>query len=212
MKKIYYILLLIVVSCYDDDNELIISENVSHNTSELTTMVKSMSLHNASFDNVVDNTSCFSLDFPYQLNVNSELKNISSVNDLSEVSEEDDVEIVFPININFYNYELHEAINQTDFNLVKNVCAEDFNITSHACLDFQYPIEIKEFNDLTESFETFQLNNDKEVYLHFDNLHDNDVYEIEYPIFLIGSNSDPLRIDSNVDFMDVFNSTLQSCN
>jgi len=212
MNKIYYILLLITFGCYDDDNELIISENVSHNTSELTTMVKSMSLHNASFDNVVDNTSCFSLEFPYQVNVNSELKNISSVNDLSEVSEEDDVEIIFPVNINFYNYELHEAINQTDFNLVKNVCAEDFNLTSHPCLDFQYPIVIKEYNNLTENFESFQLNNDKEVYLHFNNLHDNDIYEIEFPIFLVDSNSNSLRIDSNVDFMVAFNSTLLSCN
>jgi hypothetical protein len=214
MKKNFYLIFILVlaIGCYNDDNEIVITENTSHNNSALTTMLKSIAQHNASFDNKVDNSSCFSLDFPYQLYVNSELRNISSVSDLANIEENDDIDIVFPVSTNFYNYEVHQAINQTEFNLVQNACNENFNITPNYCLDIQFPITIKEFNDLTESFETYQLNNDKDVYLHFDNLHDNDVYEIEYPIFFVDTNSNSIRIDNNSDFEIAYSTSLQSCN
>lgn len=213
MRKIYYILFSIFISgCYDDDNSVVTSDDVAHNTSELTTIIKSMSQHNAAFDNIIDSTSCFSLAFPYQVYINSQLSDITSISDITEISEDDQIEIVFPLNVNFYNYEIHEAFNQTDFNLVKNTCSENFNTVSNPCLDIVYPIQVKEFNDLTENFQTYQLNNDKEIYLHFDNLHDNDVYEIEYPIFVTDTDSNTLRIDSNNDFVEVFNNSLQNCN
>jgi len=211
MKKFYYILLLITVGCYSDDSEIITSENVAHNTSELTLLLKSISSHNAAFDDRIDNTNCFSIIFPYQIQVNSELRTINSIEDISLVSSDDDIEIVYPISSVFYNYEEHQAINQTEFNLIKNTCNVDFNIEANHCLDIQFPITVKEFNDLTESFDSYQFNNDKEAYLHLDNLHDNDVYEINYPIFLRDFNSDLIRVDSSQEFIETINASFQSC-
>lgn len=212
MEKIVYILIvLVLMSCYEDDSQTIQSENALHHTSELSVYIKSMASHDAAFDDNIDESSCFSLQFPYQLYVNSELTSITSAQEVLGISEDDDIELVFPINTNFYNYEEHHANNGSELNLVKNICTENFDIISNPCLDFKFPIAIKEFNDITESFETFQLNSDKEVYLHIENLHDNDVYEIEYPIFLETSVSNSIRIDSNVDFINTFNQFLEEC-
>jgi hypothetical protein len=212
MKKLIYIILcLILVSCYRDESQTLLSEGTSHRNSELSLIIKSISVHHASFDDVIDNSSCFSIEFPYQLNINSELKNISSLEDISEIHPEDQIEIVYPIQTTFYNYEEHQAFNQTEFNLISNTCHEDFSTQSNPCLDFQFPIILREFNDLTESFETFQLNSDRDVFIHFENFHDNDIYEIEYPIFLADSNSNTIRIDTNDDFIEAFNMSLNSC-
>ena len=87
MNRLYLIVLFILVSCYDDDSQVVESVDTAHRSSELTTMIKSMSLHNASYDDHIDNTSCFSLVFPYQINVNSTSTTITSIQDLSELSE-----------------------------------------------------------------------------------------------------------------------------
>jgi hypothetical protein len=212
MKKILYILIISVVfGCYEDDNQLIQSQDASHRTSELSRMLKSITAHQTSYDNIIDDSSCFSLDFPYQAYVNSDLRTFSSVSDLSDLNFEDDIEIVYPVSATFFNYDTHQALNQTDFNLIKNTCSDGFDIIVNACLEIQFPIKFKEFNDITESFETFSFNNNEDVFFHLENLHDNDVYEIEYPIFLKDTDNNTILINSNVDFMEVFNDILQDC-
>lgn len=213
MKKIFYILVLcILIGCYDDESQTIHSENVSHRASALSHFIISMSSHYASFDDNIDGTSCFSLDFPYQLEVNSELTTITSIDDVSAIHEEDHVEIIYPVNTNFYNYEERQANSQSDLNLIKANCNQDFTIEPNPCLNFQFPFILKEYNDLTESFETFQLNTKREVYVHFDNLHDNDLYEIDYPIFLVQANSDVVQVNSNSEFIRAYYASLQGCN
>lgn len=213
MKKIfYYISLLILVSCYTDDEvSTVQSENNAHRNSEFTRLVKAISLHDASFDNSIDNTSCFSLNFPYQIRVNSNLRTINSVQDISDINSDDDVDIVYPVNVIFYNYKEHDVTSETDFNLMLNSCNQDFDIQPNYCLDIQYPITFKEYNDLIQSFETFRLNSDKEVFLHLEDLHDNDIFEIDYPIYLSDTDSNIIRVDSNADFITVYNQSIQSC-
>ena len=153
MKKVFYILsLLIFVSCFDDDSQIIASDDVGHSSSEITTMIKSISLHNANFDDHIDNTSCFSLIFPYQLHVNENLITINSAEDISGFNEDDDIEIVYPIETVFFNYDEHYVSNATEFNLVTNTCQQDFDLTSNPCLDFEFPITLKKYNELTGKF------------------------------------------------------------
>ena len=211
-KIIYYILLIFLVGCYNDDEvQTLQSENNAHRNSKLTKHMKAISVHNASFDDLIDDTACFSIMFPYQVQVNSEMRNINSIQDISELNHTDQIEIVYPVNAVFYNYEEHNISSGTDFNLVRSICNEDFNIQPNSCLDIQYPIRLKEYNDLTQSFETFQLNTDRQVFLHLENLHDNDIFEIEYPIFVLDSNSNSIRVESNSDFIAAFNQSQQDC-
>ena len=212
MNKIFYILLLsILISCFDDDSQVIESADVAHRSSELTTFIKSMSLHNSNFDDKIDKTSCFSLVFPYQLHVNANPTTINSAEDISDFSEEDDIEIIYPVETVFYNYDQHQVTNSSEFNLVKNLCQQDFNLIPNTCLDFEFPITLKKYNELTGSFDTFHFYSDKEIFRHFDNLHDQDIYEIEYPIILKNVNSNNLRINSNLEFIEAFNFSLQTC-
>lgn len=212
MKKVVYILFLFLgIACYDDDSQVVQSDSTLHRSSDLSLFIQSISSHYASFDDKIDHTPCFSIAFPYEIYVNSNLVAITSVQDIENLDEESNVEIVYPISTHFYNYEEHQANNQTEFNLLKNSCNADFEIAPNDCLDFEFPISLKEYNNLTESFETFHLNTNQEVFVHVQNLHENDVYEIDYPIFLKNYDESSIRINSNAEFINAFYLSLQHC-
>ncbi len=212
MKKLFYIAItLMLAGCYEEDNELIQSRDSSHRTSEMSRMLKSISAHESGFDDIIDNSSCFSVDFPYQVYINSDLRTISDKNDLSEINPQDNIELVYPVNTTFFNYDFHQAINQTDFNLIKNTCSEDFDIISNECLEIEFPITFKEFNDLTESFETLSFDNNRDLFFYIENLHDNDVYELDYPILVTDDDSNTHSISSNEEFLELFSFWVSIC-
>ncbi len=200
-----------LAGCYSEDSEIVQSERTSHRTSELSLILRSLSAHEASFDNVIDNTSCFSIDFPYQINLNSESTTIAGLEDLANITQEDDIELIFPINTTFFNYESQEVLSQTEFNLIKNSCNRDFNIILNLCYRLQYPVTFKEYNNLTESFETFHLHSDEEVFVHIQNLHDNDVYELEYPLILKDHNNASTFINSNDELFRLIGESSSDC-
>ena len=212
MKKVFYILLLLILtSCFDDDSEIIESDNTASRSSEMTTLMKSVSLHNASFDDHIDKSSCFSLVFPYQLKINSVTTTINSVEDISDLNIDDDIEIVYPVTAVFFDYDQNKMTSLIDHNNMIEFCEKDFNIEPNSCMDIQYPITVKTFNELNGNFETSHFNSDKEVFLFLDNLHDTDVYEIEYPIILHDSDLNSHIIDSNIEFESLLNSTPTNC-
>ena len=212
MKRILLILVLAAVSCYDDDSTFIESNDTAHNTSKLTTNIKSISLHDASYDDIIDNSSCFSLEFPYQVSVNSEIRTINSVEDINAIDENDELEIIYPVSAVFYNYEKHQITSSAEFDLIANTCEEDFDITAHSCLDIQYPVAVKMFNQVGNDFHTMNVGHDQALFTLMDNLHDTDVYEIDYPILLNDHSTGTVEsINSNLEFETIFDSTSVDC-
>jgi len=215
MRKKYSWLFLISVvllfSCYDDDTELIESIDATHRSSELTGLIKSMTLHNASFDDHIDNTSCYSLVFPYDLNVNSVTKRITSIQDVNSINENDQTEILYPVDVVFFDYSQFEVNSRTELSVVTNSCEEDFTIEHNPCLNFEYPITINEFNEMNSTFEAITIDSNKKAFEYLSTLHDSDVYEIDYPVTLLDSNVEPNIVNSNAEFIDAFISSVNSC-
>lgn len=200
------------MGCYEDDSQILESENTSHRSSELTTFIKSISLHNAAYDDVVDGSTCFSIVFPYQLSVNGTIKTISSIEELDDLHSDDNIEIVYPVSAVFYNYDRHQMASDSDMTIVKETCESDFNLDSNACLDFQFPLTVKMYNRVGNDFHTIQLNSNEDIYTHFDNIHDTDVYEIEYPILLSDTHlNTTIYVNSNSEFESIFHNTLEDC-
>ena len=212
MKKIFYLIAIILIGCYEDDTQRLESENTSHRSSDITTYIRSMSLHNAAYDDVVDGSTCFSIEFPYELSVNDNIRTISSIQELDELHSEDDIQIIYPVSAVFFNYDRHQMSSESDLNFVKQTCESDFNINSNACLDFQFPLTVKMYNRVGNDFHTIHLHSNEDIYKHFDNLHDTDVYELDYPILLSDTHlNTTISINSNLEFESLFHNTLEDC-
>lgn len=217
MSKLYkhiffFSLVLIVLGCYEDDSQLLESTNAAHRSSELTPLIKSITLHDASFDDLVDKTSCFSLVFPYQLKVNSRVQRMDSAHEISDLDEDDTIEIIFPVSVVFSNYNNHEVISNSEFNTIKNLCENEERIQTNSCFDFVYPVSIKEYNEQGSTFETLTFDNNKALFLYLDHLHDSDVYEIDFPISLLNSDSRSITINSNLEFIEALETSSSDCN
>ena len=206
-----FIFVAFLFGCYDDDTELIESMDTTHRSSELTGLIKSMTLHNASFDDRIDNSSCYSLVFPYDLNVNSVRKRINSIQDVNLIDEDDQTEILYPVDVVFYDYSRFEVNSMTELSIVTNTCEEEFTIEHNPCLNFEYPIIVNEFNEVNSTFKAITIDTNKKAFEYLNTLHDSDVYEIDYPVTLLNSNVEPIIVNSNAEFIDAFKSSINSC-
>jgi len=200
-----------MLSCYEDDAPLVEDENTLHHSSDLSSKLQSITSHNASFDDVVDNAFCFSLVFPYELTVNDQLRVFNSAHDLSYLREEDTIEIVFPASIVFSDYTIQEVNSTSELNALANQCDDFQSITMFNCYSINFPLTLKDYNDVNSSFQTHHFFNNKAIFLYLENLHDSDVYEIDYPITLLTKNSREIVINNNQEFIDMLDSLPSHC-
>jgi hypothetical protein len=211
-KAVIFLLLpILMLSCYEDDAPLVEDENTLHHSSDLSSKLQSITSHNASFDDVVDNAFCFSLVFPYELTVNDQLRVFNSAHDLSYLREEDTIEIVFPASIVFSDYTIEEVNSTTELNEMTNQCDDFQSIIAFNCYSIEFPLTLKDFNDINSSFQTHHFFNKKDIFLYLENLHDSDVYEIDYPISLIDKISREIVINNNQEFIDMLDSLPSHC-
>ena len=165
---------------------------------ELTTMVTSMVAHDGSFDDVVDDSSCFSIDFPYTCYYNGWPYEVNSVEDLAPFSNADYLMPEFPVNVTFANYTQATVNSVQEFDLLKQLCA-DGEVYGEAitCIDFLYPIRVALYNTETSDFETIVFDHDKQTFLSIEDFDINTVANIQYPIEMVINNKDIVTIDSN---------------
>jgi len=211
-KAVIFLLLpILMLSCYEDDAPLVEDENTLHHSSDLSSKLQSITSHNASFDDVVDNAFCFSLVFPYEPTVNDQLRVFNSAHDLSYLREEDTIEIVFPASIVFSDYTIQEVNSTSELNALANQCDDFQSITMFNCYSINFPLTLKDYNDVNSSFQTHHFFNNKAIFLYLENLHDSDVYEIDYPITLLTKNSREIVINNNQEFIDMLDSLPSHC-
>ncbi len=211
-KSVIFLLLpILMVSCYEDDAPLVEDENFLHHSSDLSSKLQSITSHNASFDDLIDNAFCFSLIFPYELTVNDQLRVFNSKQDLSPLREDDAIEIVFPVSIVFSYYSIQEVNSTSELNTLINQCDDFQSLTAFNCYSIEFPLTIKDFNDVNSSFQTHHFFNNKIIFLYLENLYDSDVYDIDYPILLLNKISREIVINDNQEFIDMLDSSPSHC-
>jgi|GEM_PF-784244 len=211
-KSIIFLLLpILMVSCYEDDAPIVEDENSLYQSSDLSSKIKSITSHNASFDDLIDNAFCFSLIFPYELNINDQLRVFNSAQDFNLLRVDDTIEIVFPVSIVFSDYIIQEVNSIPELNALINQCDDFQSITAFNCYSIEFPLTIKDFNDVDSSFETHHFFNNKAIFLYLENLHDSDVYEIDYPISILNKISHEIVINDNQEFIDMLDSSPSYC-
>lgn len=205
---------LLLVSCYDDD-VIIIDENnerLLHAESELTILMKSVVAHDTTKDFVVTHSNCFTINLPYEIKVDGELRQINHYDDLEDITLEHSIIYVFPLEISFVNYESIVVNNQTELNLLNEKCDnEGLNYHKNTCAEFIYPIEIATYNTLSQRFDTVTLEHDYDGFVFIDNLSPNDLFSINYPTEIIISGNNHFSIEDNSNLALHFRTSSATC-
>ncbi len=127
--------------------------------------------NDGSFDNIVDESSCFNINFPYRVKANGVDLTINSIDDLDSIEEifdaleedEDIIDIIFPITITLADYAEITINGIEDLRGIAKECREGGDDDDIECIDFVYPITLYTFDLNNEETGNFTVESDKNL-------------------------------------------------
>lgn len=211
---------LFLMSCQTEENEVIQDPNQNlSNVSPLTTLMTRVTQNPTSGDNIMDNSSCFSVILPATVIVNGQNIVVSTQADYQTVqdaidafsNDDDIVNFIYPITIQFQNFSTQVLQDSDDLDDVIDDCGEDDGFDEIDCISFNFPIVINVYNANNQLANTITINNNTDLYNFLENLEDNEYVAIQYPISLIDSNGVNVTITNNDQLEDVIEDSIDDC-
>jgi hypothetical protein len=143
---------------------------------------------------------------PYVVKVNGETIAINSSADYQLVSDninassddDDALMIVFPVRIEYYNYEETNVDNQFDFEALLSYWETQTDILSKInCVNIVYPISINIYDSDDKTTSSITIISDKSFYKFLNNLKDTQFIAINYPISITDDEGNSSSIETN---------------
>jgi hypothetical protein len=217
MKKIIWIPLLCLTlsGCFKDET-IIIDENndeLLHSSSELTFLMREVMAHDTTKDFLVTKSNCFTINFPYQLKVDGEVRSINHLVDIEGLTEDHDIEYLFPIEVSFVNYTSNIVHSIEEFEHLQQKCTEE-NLDYHKnnCATFIYPIEVAVYDSNRQRFRTETIAHDFDGFQFIESLQVGELYSINYPTDIITHNENHFTIQNNTLLETHFKISSRTCN
>ena len=189
--------------------------------SSLSSLMTMTSSNDGSADDILDGSSCFSVELPVTIVVGDATYVIETLEDLEEletlynnISNSDVMDFVFPITIIFSDYSEVTIENEDQLtNYITNCNAEENDIIE--CVDFVYPISFSVFDSAFSLTETVVINNDEELYVFLEDLEDDDnalIVSLNFPVSLEYANGDVVEVNSNQELAEAIELADDDCN
>jgi hypothetical protein len=216
--KVYYKLLffLAFVSISCQKESLVVLENNQEpsffDDAQLVSLLKGVSAHDGSFDDIIDRSSCFSIKIPYGVVLNGESQQINNIEDLQSINESDEVILLFPIEISFATYQEENISSLQEFeNVVRNCANGGLYNDRITCVDFVYPFNVGVFDPATSNFETIVFDHDKKTFQSIDSLNSLYLATIKFPIEVVNAEGQYITIATNESLKRQIQSAISLC-
>jgi hypothetical protein len=219
MKKIiWFIFSLLLISFYScEDEEETVVQNTADSFTKATTissLVKRVSQNETTCDNVLDNTSLFSVKLPVTVTVDGHNEIVTSSADFLEIQsiknehtyDNDIVYFTFPITVIYPDFSVATIHNQNEFNAMAS--GNDDNFHEIDCIDFQFPFTINIYDVENQVANTVSLATNSQLYNFIDDLEDAEIVGIVYPITLKKTNGQIYTINSNTELEDTIDAAV----
>lgn len=209
--------ILIAFGCQEEyieitepDEEEVVSANDT-----LAGLIHNVVLKDGSIDNFIDKCNGFSIKFPYKVEINDQVFTINSDEDTNKLKFDfykyhDDIEIIFPITIILRDY-TEIILNDEDELEALREQFDELEDDDIECVDFIFPIELMTYNITFQKHENVVVKNDLELYNLFDDLEDDIIIEILYPIQLLLFKEDTITVNNNTELQEVISESSDSC-
>jgi len=202
LVRVIVICAFFMISCQQEERELINpnNDNTIPKNSQLAQLMKNIVTHDGSFDDLVDGGNCYSINLPYSImrNMTEEIL-IGQLQDYDQLNQSDDIQIQYPITVTLDNH-IEEIINnETELQLLAASC--EILDDDIECVDFVYPFRFAIYNSNNNNINTIEVIHDAQVYSFMENLDENTVVAINYPIRLLLSNGTYFEIAHNDELL-----------
>ncbi len=226
MKAIKFMILGFVFfslgSCQKEE-ETIIQDNTESFVigAPIAGLLSRVSQNPTSIDNVLDNSSCFSVQLPVTVIVNDQQITVTNEADyqivqtaIDEFSDDDDlVNFVYPITIRYQNFQTQVLQDADDLEDALENCEEeeedDFDEID--CIALVYPITINIYDSNNQLANTITITDNSSLFNFLANLGNNVYIAINYPIAAIASNGQTVVINSNSELENFIEDSIDDC-
>lgn len=205
--------LMTLTSCQDEiDNESGDNPNTNTSNSQTASNLERTSMYDGSFDDFLDGNSCSSILLPVTATVNGTEVTIVNQADYQQVidilaqfnTDEDTVELQFPITITLSNYTQVVVENQSTYDGFIDVCQTLTAAGNEAitCLDIDFPITLLTYSLSLEQTGSVVLETEQQLYAYISDFGDDQLFAINYPITATvdASGNQGLTFNSDAEF------------
>jgi hypothetical protein len=211
---IFLVSLLFLASCQKEETTFIDEPSDEAFTDDLLfkSLMQRITSHYASFDDMIDGSACFSIDFPYACYVNGYYREYATQEDLYDLNDTDEINLVFPFNLTFSDYSTATVESEEALVSLKNQCATGVLYDqSVSCIDAMYPMNMALYHEDTATFETISIINDREMFLYLEQINLNVTASMNYPVFVQVNRGELIQISSNLEFKTIIQDNIPLC-
>ena len=215
--------LLTFTSCQDETIDVNNPEEqeIIQPNSQLSNFIGNVTANCGDYDNILDESSCFSIELPVTIIVGDVTIVIETLDDLEELedlfaqyeNEDDFFDFVFPFTIIFNDYTQVVIENEEQLeDFIEDCEIEDDEVIE--CVDFVYPISFSVFNADFNIVDTVTISNDEALYNFLEELGGDDnalIVSINYPVTLVYANGDTIEVNSNQELSDAIEAAEADC-
>lgn len=209
-------LTMTLISCREEESVFIEGpeEESLEANSNIASLLQNTTAKDGSDDNIIDNASCISIELPVSVIVNNleiivdspeDFQTIENIFD--EFDDDNDVlEIIFPITIVLSDFTELVINNLDELEDFADGCEGENEFDDDIeCADIKYPVTASVFNSNNEVIDTLTFNNDQDLYEFIDDLDEDDVVRVNFPITVIlfdGTEVQASNLDELEDILD----------
>ncbi|AUC82296.1 hypothetical protein CW733_09205 [Lacinutrix sp. Bg11-31] len=216
------VIALLVFACQEELTEVALPNNqemIIENSSLAELIQNTVSL-DGSIDNIIDNANCLLINLPVTVEINGVTVIIDSIEDYQVVeaifdeinTDEDSVEILFPITVTLNDYTEVIIINNDELEVFKNECSsENESDNDIECIDFQYPIVFSIYNTNIQLTETVIIDFDEALYSFIENLESGVLASLNFPVTMVLSDGNIVVVNDNQELEAVIIDAKDGC-
>lgn len=208
-------------SCQKDSSVINENQNPSNiiPNSPLANLLSRTSQNPTSFDNVIDTTSCFRVQLPVSINVNTQDITVTNQDDYQLVqnaidansNDDDIVHFYFPITIQYQNFTTQVISNSDQLHDAIESCSEDDGFDEIDCIAINYPISINIYDSNNQVANTISIQSNSQLFNFITTLSNGIIAAIVYPISVTNSNGQNTVINSNAALETFIDNSIDEC-
>ena len=214
------IIALFLGGCQEEVIEIINPQNDTTISSEspVADLVQKTAMKDGSVDNILDNSSCLSVELPVTviangvevvINTEDDYKLVERIFDESS-TDTDSLEFIFPIRMILADHTEVVVNNDDELEDLAEDCIEGGGDDDIECLDFIYPISISIYDGTNQVLDVVVIHNDEELHDLFESLKDEGLVSFDFPLTLLVDSAEVL-VNDNSELEDLIEEVADDC-
>lgn len=186
-------------------------QNAITTDSQVYDAVLRTSMHDGSEDDEIDESPCFSLEFPYsvtllgqQITISSVAQRVSFLNQVGQTA----FSLNFPVTVRNAAHQQITVVNRQQFAGLQQSCrtAVAMNEAPITCAQIEFPVLVFAYDRALQQTSSSRFSNKEALFTFLNNLDSNTVVSFEYPLIVVRGNA-RVEVRNNAQLLNA----LRSC-